>query len=155
MAKNSEKLLDLFARAYVQDFNASAAAERIGKNKSFAATAMRNEYVKQRIEQLQRELSRKLDVSAEYVISTIVDTIERCKQAQLVTDKHGNALTIENSTGELVPAYTFDAKAVLRGCELLGKHLGLFSDKVEVTVNTDTAERLMRARLRANETDSK
>jgi hypothetical protein len=33
----------------------------------------------------------------------------------------------------MAAAFTYDAKNVLRGYELLGKHLKLFTDKVELT----------------------
>lgn len=39
---------------------------------------------------------------------------------------------VETPNGEEAPAYTFDAKNVLRGYELLGKHLRLFTDKDEL-----------------------
>jgi phage terminase small subunit len=35
--------------------------------------------------------------------------------------------------GDIAPAYSFDAKSVLRGAELLGKHLGMFTEKHEHT----------------------
>jgi hypothetical protein len=34
---------------------------------------------------------------------------------------------------DIAPAYSFDAKSVLRGAELLGKHLGMFTEKHEHT----------------------
>jgi phage terminase small subunit len=50
-----------------------------------------------------------------------------------VLDKKGNQVYVETPDGEMLPAYVFDAKDVLKGCELLGKHLGMFIDKKEVT----------------------
>jgi hypothetical protein len=52
--------------------------------------------------------------------STIEQTVRRCSQTEPVRDARGNA--IEGK-------YTFDAKNVLRGCELLGRHLGLFKER--------------------------
>lgn len=38
---------------------------------------------------------------------------------------------VEAPDGTIAPAFVFDAKNVLKGLELLGKHLGLFSEKVK------------------------
>ncbi len=42
-----------------------------------------------------------------------------------------------------MPAYAFDSNAVLRGCELLGRHLKMFTDKVETKVTTGTHEEML------------
>lgn len=54
------------------------------------------------------------------MLTAIVETIERCKQAESVMFK-----------GEPTGEYKFDSEAALKGCELLGKHLKLFTDKFE------------------------
>ena len=43
-----------------------------------------------------------------------------------------NELICRNG-GDLAPAYTFDARAVLKGAELMGLHLKMFTDKKELT----------------------
>jgi phage terminase small subunit len=63
-------------------------------------------------------------VTADGVIATIAETVRRCSQAEPVRDARGNVIEGE---------YTFDAKNVLRGCELLGRHLGLFKERPEVS----------------------
>lgn len=67
--------------------------------------------------------AERVEVTQDYVLRTIVDTIERCKQAEPVRGKDGE------ETGE----YKFDSSAVLKGAELLGKHLKLFTDKTELS----------------------
>ena len=63
-----------------------------------------------------------------------MDTIERCRQAKPVYDKAGDPVLVFNEQDQtIVPAYEFDSSAVLRGAELLGKHLKLFTDKTEVS----------------------
>ena len=62
--------------------------------------------------------------------------MERCKQAEAVTDRHGTPVMVKTPTGDLAPAYTFNAAGVFKGAELLGKHLGLFQGETKgVTVN--------------------
>ncbi|MEN6620135.1 MAG: hypothetical protein ABFD50_01090, partial [Smithella sp.] len=62
-------------------------------------------------------------------------------------DKLGKPFFIKNPDGVSTAAYMFDSKGVLRGCELLGKHLKLFTDKVEMSTD-GLAEALKRARER-------
>lgn len=76
------------------------------------------EYLQQRI----ADRARRTEITQDYVLTTIRDTVERCRQAEPVLDREGNP------TGE----YKFEAHAVLKGCELLGKHLAMWTDKHEL-----------------------
>lgn len=83
------------------------------------------------------ECSERAKIDADYVLKTIKKTIERCSQAKPVL-KGKKPVMINTPDGRVAPAYTFDSSGVLKGCELLGKHLKIFSDKLEidgVTVN--------------------
>lgn len=73
----------------------------------------------------------KLEITREYVLGGIKSTIERCRQAEPVLDKKGNQVYTETEEGEEALAYTFQSLGALKGYELLGKHLKLFTDKVE------------------------
>jgi phage terminase small subunit len=81
--------------------------------------------------------SDRTKISTDYVLTAIQDTVERCRQAKPVTYRNGDLVLTETPEGKDVPAYAFDSSAVLRGCELLGKHLKLFTDKVEHSGNVD------------------
>ncbi len=81
-----------------------------------------------------------------------METMERCKQAEPVKYQNGNPVMIDTPDGELAPAYKFDAAAVLKGAELLGRHLALFTDKAVVDVNhgvREPAEIIARAKQAA------
>lgn len=69
-------------------------------------------------------------LSKEYVLEALVDTLERCRQAAPVLDRKGEIVMVENAEGDVVPAYVFDAKNVLRSAELIGKELGMFKQEV-------------------------
>lgn len=79
------------------------------------------------------EITKDADVTQEYVITKIKDTVERCSQARPVM-RYGEHVMVETEDGEVAPAYTFDASNVLKGCELLGRNLKMFTDKVEASV---------------------
>jgi phage terminase small subunit len=73
----------------------------------------------------------KLEITADYILGGIRETIERCRQVEPVLDKQGN------QTGE----YRFDAHAALKGYELLGRNKKLFTDKIEHKIESETADR--------------
>lgn len=128
----------LFIREYCQDLNATRAAIAAGYSKKTAAQAasrlLRNVKVSAEISRLTQKTCTKLEISAEYVLRKIRDTVERCSQSEPVLDAKGRP------TGQ----YKFDAAAVLKGSELLGKHLKMFTDKVE---HSDQIEQLDFSRL--------
>ncbi len=68
--------------------------------------------------------------------------MERCKQAEPVRYQNGDPVMIDTPDGEIVPAYKFDSTAVLKGAELLGRHLAMFTDKavVDMTHNLDNED---------------
>ncbi len=72
----------------------------------------------------QAERGKRTKIDADYVLTKIKDTIERCSQAEPV-------LREGKETGE----FRFDATAVLKGAELLGRHLAMFTDKAVVDMN--------------------
>jgi phage terminase small subunit len=122
-----------FVEEYLIDMNACAAYRRAGYQATgrsltnAASRLLREPAVAQRIQQAVDKRSTELGIDARYVLTAIKATIERCSQAEPVMayDKEVKAMV---ATGE----YKFDAGAVLKGAELLGKHLKMFADKVEM-----------------------
>lgn len=128
-----------FVAEYLIDLNATAAYKRAGYRatdnaaEAAASRLLSNVKVRAAIDVSIEKRSNDLGIDAKYVLTTIVETIERCKQAAPVTDKKGDPIFIVTPSGSIAPAYEFDATAVLRGAELLGKHLKMFTDKSEVS----------------------
>lgn len=126
-----------FVREYLLDLNATQAATRAGYSARTAneqgSRLLANVSVRSAIQAAMKERSRRTEVDADYVLRTIVETVERCKQAQPVLNRKGEPVMVETAEGQWAPAYEFDSMAVLRGAELLGKHLKLFTDKTELT----------------------
>jgi phage terminase small subunit len=117
MAKRSEpgRLNDLqenFCQEYLKDCNATQAAIRAGYAPNAAqeqsSRLLSKAIVAQRIQELMDARAKRVEITADYVLGTIKNTIERCQ-----TDED------------------YNPQAVLKGSELLGKHLKLFTDKVE------------------------
>ena len=115
----------LFISEYMVDMNASKAAIRAGYSEDTAAQIgyenLRKPEIEREIESLMEQRAQRLSVTADYVVSAIRETIERSRQAAPVFVR-----------GKLVEGvFQFDASAVLKGAELLGKHLKLFTEKPE------------------------
>lgn len=128
----------MFAAEYLIDLNATQAAIRAGYSAKTAqeqgSRLLSNVMVQHLIQEGMDQRAEKAKVTSEYVLNTIVDTIERCRQAKPVYDKAGNPVMVFNENEQTIaPMYAFDSSAVLRGAELLGKHLKLFTDKTELS----------------------
>jgi phage terminase small subunit len=100
-----------FVDEYMLDLNASQAVVRAGyktRNKDKMATQlMQHPLVRREIAERTAQRREKMDLSAEYVINKLINIVE--------------------STDEGNP------QAALRGLELLGKHLGLFKERQEIS----------------------
>lgn len=120
-----------------------------------------NVKIKARVDELMSKIAEKAGLSQEYVLNTIHQTVERCKQAEPVLDRKGNQVLVATPTGELAAAYVFDAKNVLTGARLIGEHLGMFDSdnqkqpnqtNITITFNDDMMygmlERLAKKRER-------
>ncbi|MGZ5799292.1 MAG: terminase small subunit, partial [Burkholderiaceae bacterium] len=124
-----------FVDEYLIDLNATQAAIRAGYSQKTAqeigSENLSKPIIAAAIQAAMDKRSEAAGITAKYVLETIVDTIERCKQARPVLYKDGSKVYVDTPDGDIVPAYTFEANAVLKGAELLGKHLKLFTDKTE------------------------
>ena len=119
-----------FVREYLIDLNGAQAAIRAGYSKKSARQIAKENLTKPdiatAIAEAKASRAERTQVDQDYVLEIITETIDRCRQAKPVTDKSGNPVMVELPTGEVAPAYAFDAAAILKGADLLGKHVGLF-----------------------------
>lgn len=132
-----------FCQEYLIDLNATQAATRAGYSAKTAneqgARLLANVSVQSQINELKKARSQSTGINAERVLTGIMGVIERCEQAVQVLDDQGNP------TGE----WKFESGSALRGYELLGKHLKLFTERVEISDASDLANRVQEARARA------
>jgi len=118
---------ELFCTEYLIDLNATQACIRAGYKednaKQMGTENLAKPVIAERVAELKAERVGRVLVDADYVISGLLAVHERCMQAEAVTDKEGA------STGE----YKFEHSGANRSLELLGKHLGLFVEKKEIS----------------------
>ena len=128
---------EAFVSEYLVDLNATQAAIRAGYSEKTAYSIgqenLKKPEVAEAVIAAQAKRSERTEITQDYVLTSIMETMERCKQAEPVTYQSGDPVMVDTPDGDIAPAYKFDAGAVLKGAELLGRHLAMFTDKKTVT----------------------
>ena len=124
-----------FVDEYLIDLNQTQAAMRAGYSaktaRSQAAQLLTKLNIQEAIQERMNYRSERTQIDSDFVLHGIAKNIKRCEQAEPVRDRQGELVYVTTETGELAPAYKYDATNALKGYELLGKHLKLFTDKVD------------------------
>lgn len=144
MSRKADSLRRKFVIEYLIDQNATQAAIRAGYSpktaRSQAQRLLTKVDIQSAISTAMEERSKRTLITADYVLTSTKEIIDRCMQAGPVFDREGK------ETGE----YQFQAAAALKGLEMLGKHLCLFTDKIQIEHLDSDIEREL-ARLAAAE----
>ena len=118
----------MFVLEYMKDLNATQAAIRAGYSERTASFIghenLNKPYIQQAITEATKSRCERVEISADYVLASLKNVAERCQQAEPVYDKEGNPI------GE----YKFDSSGANKSLELLGKHLKLFADRLDLSV---------------------
>lgn len=124
-----------FVRQYLVDLNATQAAIRAGYSERTASRIgpelLGKTCVREAIEKAQVKRAQRVEVTQDYVINNLVEIVERTMQRAPVMNRKGEQVTDEEGRN----VWCFDAKGANRALELLGKHLGIFTDKVKAEVS--------------------
>ena len=139
MARRLTRLQEAFCQAfYPGKLSGTQAAIEAGYSPKAADVQacenLGNPKIRARLEQLQAERTKRTQVDADYVVTTLTEVVERCMQRAPVMVKRGrNVVQLTDEEGRDV--WQFDAANVNRAAELLGKTLALFTEKVDVTLS--------------------
>lgn len=134
---------ELFCQEFSVSFNASDAARKAGfsaaRCRATGSELLTEPEVQLRLAEIIRERSAKIQ-SAEFdVLAKVREVVDRCMQAAPVYDRKGEQ--VEGGVWQFEPA------AALRGLELLGKHEGLFSSHLDITVTEAKAKETIKRAL--------
>ena len=168
---------EVFARKYVKDLNGTRAAIEAGYGEKGphvrASQLLRNRKVQGLLAMLTKKQADKLDLSAEKVLSelsrmgfsNLLEYVKVTKEGDAFVDLSGltqeQAAAIQEVTvDEYMEGRGKDARKVkrtklklvdkIRSLELLGKHLKLFTERIEVSGTAGLADQIAAARKRAN-----
>lgn len=126
-----------FVREYLIDLNATQAAIRAGYSpktaKQQGARLLTDVDVAKAIREAKDARIERVEITQDWVLARLASVAERCLQAEPVYDRKGDRVMVETPDGEEAPAFTFNAAGANGALGLLGKHLGMFKDKVELT----------------------
>lgn len=121
---------ETFCMEYIVDLNATQAAIRSGYSEKTAraqgSRLLTNADIRARIEELQGERAEKLNITAEWVLTKLTEVVSKSMQ-EVEVEKWDYSEKKLVGTGEFV----YDSQGANRALELIGKHLGMFKDKVE------------------------
>ncbi len=119
---------NVFVQEYLKDLNATQAAIRAGYSQhtaySIGQRLLRNVEISNAINSAMSERKQRTALNADYVLHSLHEIAQRCMQKSPVMVKGEQAIDDEGRH-----MWTFDAKNALRALELIGKHMGMFSDK--------------------------
>lgn len=116
---------------------------------SQASRLLKNRKIKDEIDRLLKTIAPECLVDHVYVITRLKEIVERCLQKAPVTSWDSESMEHEQKIDKAgAGVWTFDASGANKALELIGRHLKMFTDKLEVEV-TDRAEALNKARQRA------
>lgn len=121
-----------FCEEYLVDYNGTKAASRAGySERSAAVTACRllkNDKVLVRVRELQAEQAKRLAITADWTLMKLREIVDKAMCAEPVLEYDYDTKQLE-PTGE----YQFDSRGATKALELIGRHLGMYQDKLEAT----------------------
>ncbi len=115
-----------FVEEYLIDLNATQAAIRAGYSKRTAEQQgyqlLQKTSVREAIAEAMQERSKRTEIDQDWIVERLVENVGRAMQVVDVTDREGN------------PAgkYTYQGAVANKALELLGRHLGMFTDNLNL-----------------------
>lgn len=127
-----------FVEEYLIDLNATQAAIRAGYSPKTADVQgprlLGKVGVKAEIDKAMAQKAKDNALTVEWVLENLRNVAERCQQKQpvMITIK-GKREQVKDDEGRDV--WQFDSAGANKAIELIGKHLGMFRDRMDITSN--------------------
>ena len=143
-----------FIDEYLIDLNATQAAIRAGYSKKTAqqisSNLLLNVVIQEAIQEKLKKIEKKSELSQQWVLDRLEEITDRCLQRVPVMyyDKVEKEYVQEkDANGEGV--WTFQPAGANKAVENIGRHLGMFNDKLDINV-TGLPERMKLAEEKLN-----
>lgn len=125
-----------FVEEYLVDLNGTEAAIRAGftpgSARFQASRLLARDEVRAAVDAARAERAERTRLTADWVLERAGQIVERCLEAApVLVRRDGRLVQLTDAEGRHV--WQFDAAGALGGLNLVGKHLGMFTQKVEVT----------------------
>lgn len=141
---------EMFCREYIVDMHVTNAAIRAGYSPKAAhahgSRLLKSVKILRRINELKGDRAEKVTVTAEYVLEKIRKVVDESID-QPVYNSKGEQVFVqrmdENGEKVTVPLLRTDRNAVLKGSELLAKHLGMFTENINLKADITTRVQAM------------
>lgn len=126
-----------FIEEYLIDLNATQAAIRAGYSEKTAYSIgeenLKKPVIKQAIEDAQSNRSSRVQITQDDVIRMLIENIEKSSGTKQVVITQTRKSEDGEFVGDDVAQFVYEPSSVNKALELLGKHLGMFKDKLDVT----------------------
>lgn len=146
-----------FIEEYLVDLNATQAAIRAGYSEKTAYSIgeenLKKPEIKRAIEEAQLNRSSRVQITQDDVIRMLIENIEKSSGTKQVVITQTRKSEDGEFVGDDVAQFVYEPSSVNKALELLGKHLGMFKDKVELTgeLNVEQKTELNLSGLSINE----
>ena len=120
-------------RAYKEAYKSSQRVAEVNGTKLLGHTR-----VAAYVEKRQAEIKEQTTVTQEFVVKSLKEVAKRCMQQEPVMEFDNESKSLVQSTaidenGNEIGLYKFDSAGANKALELLGKTLGIFKDKKELS----------------------
>ena len=125
-----------FIDEYLIDLNATQAYIRAGYSPNGADVGacrlLGDSRIQEAITLAQDKRGVKMGLSQEAVIAGLIDVVMSAKAGDPVLDGQGKQIQLVNAEGVLAPLFKRQRGHETKGYELLARHLGMFTEKVQI-----------------------